>query len=192
MNIGILIFDEVEVLDFCGPLETFSVINDVSDIQTNVFTVAKKATIVHARSNLKVQPNYSFSDHPTLDILIIPGGNGTRKLMNDEETLKWIYTQHIDTQYIMSICTGALLLAKLGLLLEMKATTHHTCFHLLEEIDPTITIIKGQRFVDEGKVLTSGGISAGIDLSFYMIEKIWGNDLAEQVAKEMEYDINKY
>jgi transcriptional regulator GlxA family with amidase domain len=190
MNIGILIFQYVEVLDFCGPLETFSVINDVSDHKVNVFTIAKNNSIIHARSNLKVEPNYDFKNHPKLDILIIPGGIGTRKLLNDDETLKWIYTQHIDTKYLLSVCTGALLLAKLGLLLEKKATTHHTCFHLLEDIDPTITIIKNQRFVDEDKIVTSGGISAGIDLSFYMIEKIWGKDLVNLVAKEMEYDIN--
>ncbi len=189
MNIGILIFDDVEVLDFCGPLETFSVINDVSDIAVNVITIAKKKTIIKAKSNLNVEPNHDFSSHPTLDILIIPGGFGTRKLLNDEETLKWIYMQHMDVKYLMSVCTGSLVLAKLGLLLEKKATTHHTCYHLLEEIDPTITIIKDQRFVDEGNILTSGGISAGIDLSFHMIEKIWDKDLSQQVANEMEYDI---
>jgi len=190
MNIGILIFEEVEVLDFCGPLETFSVINDVSDIQVNVFTIAKNSSILQARSNLIVKPNYDFVSHPKLDILIIPGGIGTRKLLNDEDTLKWIYTQYMDVTYLMSVCTGALLLAKLGLLLNKKATTHHTCFHLLKEIDPTITIVKNERFVDEDKLLTSGGISAGIDLSFFVIKKIWGDEIAQLVAKEMEYNYN--
>ncbi len=190
MNIGILVFDDVEVLDFCGPLETFSVVNDVSDTKSNVFTISKRKNPVQARSNLIVKSNYSIKDHPALDILIIPGGNGARKIFNDEEILKWIYIQYGRVKYLLSVCTGALILAKLGLLLNKKATTHHTCFHLLEEIDPTIEIVRDQRFVDEDKIVTSGGISAGIDMSFFMIEKIWGEDLAKAVAKEMEYYIS--
>jgi len=190
MNIGILIFDDVEVLDFCGPLETFSVINDVSDYQVNTFTISKNSELIHARSNLIVKSNYSFSRHPNLDILIVPGGAGTRKILSDEETLKWIYVQYMDIRHLISVCTGALILAKLGLLLNKKATTHHTCFHLLEEIDPTVNIIKNERFVDEDKIVTSGGISAGIDVSFYMIEKLWDKDLAVSVAREMEYTVS--
>ncbi len=132
-NVAILIFDEVEVLDFCGPFEVFSVCGrrDQSN-PFNVYTVAEKSGPVLARNQLSVNPKYSITDCPQPDILVIPGGFGTRREMNNQNLVEWIEKCNEKAELILSVCTGALLLAKSGLLEGLSATTHHGAFYLLE------------------------------------------------------------
>jgi len=188
LNTAILIFDDVEVLDFAGPFEVFSVTNELNDYSLlNVFTVAGEKAPVTARNGLSVNPDFSIVNTPQPDILIIPGGSGTRPLLLRQDILAWITHSAHNADKVLSVCTGALLLAKVGLLDGIKSTTHHSAFETLAKIAPDTEIVRDARFVDNGKVITSAGISAGIDMSLYVIELLYGKGTARQTAAYMEY-----
>ena len=188
-NVAILIFDEVEVLDFCGPFEVFAVTGARSEEKPfNVFTVAETTAAITARNGLSVNPKYSFADCPQADILLVPGGYGTRLLMHNPVVLDWIKAQAERAELVMSVCTGALLLAKAGLLEGLAATTHWAAMDLLRTAAPNTMIQPEQRFVDNGRVLLSAGISAGIDLSLHIVARLLGQDVAQETARWMEYD----
>ena len=195
-NVAVLIFDDVEVLDFCGPFEVFSVAGrrDGSD-PFNVYTVAEK-TPVRARNALSVNPHYTFENAPSPDVLVVPGGGGrredgalfgTRKEMHNEVLLGWLNKLYSRTEHVLSVCTGALLLAKAGLVESAAATTHHLAFDELREAAPDADVREGERVVDGGKLIFSGGISAGIDASFYLVAKLLGEEAASETARYMEY-----
>lgn len=187
-NTAILIFDDVEVLDFTGPFEVFSVTDELSNHQRlNVYTVAVKDQPVIARNGLSVNPNYTIEDAPDPDVLVVPGGEGTREVIGMENVISWVLKSAAVAEKILSVCSGALVLAKAGLLKGLKATTHHQVFDTLESIAPETNIIKGQRFVDNGKIVTSAGISAGIDMSLYVVEQLYGSEVADSTADYMEY-----
>ncbi|MBU2511094.1 DJ-1/PfpI family protein [bacterium] len=187
-NTAILIFDDVEVLDFAGPFEVFSVTDELSDYQRlNVYTVAREDQPITTRNGLSVNPKYTIKNAPKPDILIIPGGEGTREVIEQGDVITWIFQNAVSAEKVFSVCSGALLLAKAGLLKGLKATTHYQVFDVLESIAPDTRIIKGQRFVDNGKIATSAGISAGIDLSLYVIEQMFGAEIADSTADYMEY-----
>ena len=196
-NVGILIFDQVEVLDFCGPFEVFSVTGrrDGSD-PFHVYTVAEK-TPISTRNNLSINPHYTLATCPQPDILIVPGGGGThadgkpfgsRKEMHNKVLLEWINQLYPQTEHILSVCTGALILAKAGLVENIAATTHHGAFDALRNVAPNAEIREGERIVDNGKIIFSGGISAGIDASLYLVAKLLGKEAALETATYMEYD----
>ena len=187
-NLAILIFDEVEVLDFCGPFEVFSVTaQTMQPAPFAVYTVAEKAGSVLARNQLSVNPRYTIADCPQPDILLVPGGFGTRKEMHNEVLLEWIAGCAQRAELMLSVCTGALLLAKAGLLEGLTATTHHGAIDLLKRTAPNTTVVDDQRFVDNGRVILSAGVSAGIDMSFHVVEKLLGGEAALRTAKQMEY-----
>ena len=187
-NTAILIFDDVEVLDFAGPFEVFSVTNELSNYcLLNVYTVARERTPVTARNGLSINPDYSLDKAPPPDILVIPGGSGTRPILQQYDVLAWIQQMSHGAEKVLSVCTGALLLAKIGLLDGLKSTTHHSAFELLAEIAPATQVVRDVRFLDNGKVLTSAGISAGIDMSLYVVEMLYGNETARHTAEYMEY-----
>jgi len=187
-NTAILIFDDVEVLDFAGPFEVFSVTNELSDYSfLNVYTVAREKAPVTAKNGLSVNPDYSIDEAPQADILIVPGGSGTRPILQQQDLLTWIKQSAQNADKVLSVCTGALLLAKVGLLDGLKSTTHNSAFELLGEIAPNTEIVRGVRFVDNGKVITAAGISAGIDMSLYVIEMLYGEETAQHTAAYMEY-----
>jgi transcriptional regulator GlxA family with amidase domain len=192
IQLGIFLFPEVEVLDFAGPFEVFSLAeNEAQEKLFQVHTIGETTETIQARNGLQVVPDYSFNDHPELEILIIPGGHGARVLeVNKPETLDWIKQQQQKVAILASVCTGAFLLAKLGLLDDKKATTHWAHYDELEQQYPQIDIQRNVKFVDEGKIITAGGISAGIDMSFYLITRLFDQKLAQQTAKRMEYDID--
>ena len=188
LNTAILIFDDVEVLDFAGPFEVFSVTNELNDYSLlNVYTVAKIKAPVKARNGLSVNPDYGINDAPIPDILIIPGGIGTRQLLHQDDVLYWIKVSAHSADKVLSVCTGALLLAKIGLLDGLRSTTHNSAFELLAEIAPNTEIDRSARFIDNGNVITSAGISAGIDMSLHVIEKLYGFEVAQNTAAYMEY-----
>lgn len=186
-NVGILLFKDVETLDFAGPFEVFSVTGQRSgEGNFNVFTIAKDKSPVLAINGLSINPHYTMDDCPHLDILVIPGGYGTRALLNEKYYINWVLDKSKEAELVLSVCTGSLLLAKAGLLTGLKATTHHQCLDLLAGLDPSIRI-KRERFADNGHIITAAGIAAGIDMSLYVVGKLVGNAVAEETAKHMEY-----
>ncbi len=190
-NVAILLFDDVEVLDFCGPFEVFAVSRDYNDGETalfNVYTVAAEDRPVIARNGLSVNPAYTLATCPEPAIIIIPGGRGTRTAIYDDALLGWIKQHDAHTDLTLSVCTGSLLLARAGLLDGLAATTYHTAFDLLQSLAPSVTVRRGERFVDNGRVITSAGISAGIDMSLHVVEKLHGAEQARWTARHMEYD----
>ena len=188
-NVAILIFDDVEVLDFCGPYEVFGVIGRWNDSQPfNVYTVAEHSKPILARNKLSVNPQYAIANCPPSDILLVPGGFGTRREMHNLVLIDWIRQCFEHSELLLSVCTGALLLAKAGLLENLAATTHHLAIDLLKEVAPNTEIRAGDRFVDNGKIILSAGISAGIDMSLYVVAKLLGKKAAIETAEYMEYD----
>lgn len=188
LNTAILIFDDVEVLDFAGPFEVFSVTNELNDYALlNVYTVAVEKTPVTARNGLSINPHYTIDAAPTPQILIIPGGQGTRPLLQNAKLLSWIERSAKTADRVLSVCTGALLLAKIGLLDGLKVTTHAGAFDLLAELAPLAEIDRSARFVDNGTVVTSAGISAGIDMSLHVVGQLFGSGMADKTASYMEY-----
>lgn len=189
-NIAILIFNDVELLDFCGPYEVFSITGKRDNLNPfNVYSVAeKKAQPILTSNKLSINPRYDFSDCPQSDIIVIPGGLGTRREMNNKVLLDWVVGMSQKAEFVLSVCTGALILAKAGLLKGLSATTHHNAINLLKEIAPDTTVYEDKRFVDNGRIILSGGISAGIDMSFYIVAKLLGETQASETAFHMEYD----
>lgn len=189
MSVAILIFDDVEVLDFCGPYEVFGVTGRNADPKPfHVYTVAEEQRPILARHQLSVNPHYSLTDCPQSDILLVPGGYGTRREMHNPVLLDWIKTRAQTSQLVLSVCTGALLLAKVGLLDGLAATTHHLALDLLREVAPNTEVRENARVVDNGKIILSAGISAGIDMSLSVVAKLLGKQEAIATAKYMEYD----
>jgi transcriptional regulator GlxA family with amidase domain len=198
-TVGILIFDDVEVLDFAGPFEVFSRTRLVAGSDSrrgddsapfDTFTVARTRDVVTAIGGLKVIPHYAWADAPAIDILVVPGGFGTRALLNDEPTLAWIRETAARSSQVTSVCTGALLLAKVGLLSGRRATTHWAGLDLLASLDPTIQVQREMRVVSDG-VVTSAGVSAGIDMAFTVVERLCGRAVADETAHYIEY-VPKY
>jgi transcriptional regulator GlxA family with amidase domain len=189
-NLAILIFDEVEVLDFCGPFEVFSVARNFTDPPAfNVLTVAAKAGPILARNGLSVNPNHRLEDCPRPDVLLVPGGQGTRKEMHHQALIDWIKARSEEAELVLSVCTGALLLAKAGLLDGLESTTHHGAIDLLRQIAPRTVVRTDRRFVDNGKIICSAGIAAGIDMSLHVVTRLLGEEVASRTAEQMEYPL---
>jgi transcriptional regulator GlxA family with amidase domain len=197
-NVAILIFDHVEVLDFAGPFEVFSVTGrrDGSN-PFNVYTIAEASRPVLARNHFSVNPRYTLRNCPEPEILLVPGGGGylsdgkplgTRREMRNQNLLDWIADCAENTELLLSVCTGALILAKAGLLEQRSATTHHGAIEELRAIAPHTQVLPDQRIVDNGNLILSGGISAGIDMSLYVVAKLLGKTQALETAAYMEYD----
>jgi transcriptional regulator GlxA family with amidase domain len=190
LNVGIFIYDDAEVLDFAGPFEVFSVCSELKNHELfNVFTVAKNLSPISAVNGLSVNPKFQISNAPQIDILIISGGNGSRKQILDSETLSWIEEVHKSTLYTATICSGTRLLGVLGLLDNQPYCTHRQVYEHMKEIVPTGIPNPDKRFVQSGKIFTSAGISAGIDLSFHIIELLHGRQIVEETAFYMEYEL---
>ena len=199
LNVGILMFDGVEVLDFAGPFEVFSQTRLVPGVESRrsdasapfrVFTVTRNGETVTATGDLQVTPRYSFQTAPPIDLLVVPGGYGTRVRLRDKETLDWICTTAATAKKVTSVCTGSLLLAQAGLLDGRRATTHWGALDLLREISDAreahISIQRDLRFVDDG-IITSAGVSAGIDMTLHVVEQVCGASVAAETAHYMDY-----
>ncbi|TCL38062.1 DJ-1/PfpI family protein [Anaerospora hongkongensis] len=188
LNIGIFLFNDVELLDFAGPYEVFSVATELQDNPLfNVFTITEDGAGIRSVNGLKVMPDYDFKNHPQIDVLVVPGGNGTKIEMTKETVLQWLKEQYTHSQITMSVCSGTRLLGKIGLLDNLKITTHHEVIADMRMIVPSAMIEENVKFVDNGKILTSAGISAGIELSLYVVAKLFGKEVANKAAAYMEY-----
>ncbi len=189
MNIGIYIYDEAEVLDFSGPFEVFTTASRVckkTKKPFEVFLVSETGKEVVARAGYKVIPNYGFHNHPDIDVLIVSGGVHTHEL-DKTEVINWVAAQSKRVALIASVCTGAFILAKAQVIKKHKVTTHWEDIEDLKEAFPELTVVKDVRWVDEGDLVTSGGISAGIDMSLHLVSKLQSLSLAEDTAKQMEF-----
>ncbi len=192
-TVGILLFEDVEVLDAFGPFEVFSVAQtaDPDDHGNNLFrvlTIAESTGPVRTRGGLIVQPHHDISDHPELDILLVPGGRGSRTARKNAALLAWLGEQVNKTQLRTSVCTGSLLYGEIGLLDGLSATTHWGALELMQQDYPDINVLANTRYVDEGDIITSAGISAGIDMALHIVARLHGEATALTTARQMEYE----
>ena len=193
-TVGIYLFDAVEVLDFAGPFEVFSTAARVHGRREPpsppifvVATVGRGFAPVVARGGLRVQPAFNLEDHPPLDVLIIPGGVVDAE-MDQPELMAWLIRTAPATSVTASVCTGAFLLAQAGLLHGKQATTHWEDLAELRRLFPEVDVVEGKRWVDLGSIVTSAGISAGIDMSLHLVARLAGAELARKTAHQMQYD----
>ncbi len=179
-KIAFYLQNEVEILDFAGPMEVFAYAG------YEVFTVSKSTDPIRTQGILKIIPDYSIYNAPQADILAFFGGNAS-EAYEDEEVIKWVESQqHIESYF--SVCTGAFILAESGLLNNKSATTFHNALDGLEKNYPEVNVLKNKRFVDNGTIITTAGISAGIDGALHLVAKLDGFDAARKAAYYMEYD----
>jgi transcriptional regulator GlxA family with amidase domain len=192
-QLGILVFPEVEVLDFCGPFEVFSATRLHEEKRReepspfDVLLVAEKKEPVLTSGGMKVLPDFDFDDGPYLDILVVPGGWGTRTEMHNGRLLAWISHCAKNAETVASICTGSLLLGKAGLLDGKRTTTHWQALDWMQELFPATTVERDKHFVRDGNVFTSAGISAGIDMALVLVSSYFGETVARSTARHMEY-----
>ena len=197
-TVAILLFDEVEVLDFAGPFEVFSVCGrqGAAPYPFEVFTVAERSPVT-ARNHLTITPSYLLGEEPNPDIVLVPGGGGfhpdgtpfgSRREMDNERLLSWIRQRNQTAELVLSVCTGSLLLARAGLLTGLAATTHRGAVDAMRMAAPHTELLPEQRWVDNGRIILSAGVSAGIDMSLYVVGKLLGDQAADETARYMQYD----
>jgi transcriptional regulator GlxA family with amidase domain len=192
-RVGIVLFENIEVLDFCGPFEVFSTTRLSEEKRREepspfeVFLVSERNEPVVATGGMKVIPDHTFENCPRLDILVVPGGWGTRKELNNPILLNWLRKHAAEVETLTSVCTGSMLLGYAGLLDGLHATTHWRSLDWMRESFPSVTVAYDKHFVEDGRVITSAGISAGIDMTLKVVARYFGEDIARATAKHMEY-----
>ena len=187
-NLAILLFDRVQIIDYTGPYETFGRTFKKDGSEINIYTVAEKAGAITTAMGMSVNPTYSFENAPQPDILLIPGGNGVWKQLDNPVVVKWIQDKAKNAEVVMSVCNGAFFLAKAGLLDGQEATTTFSLIGQLKGAAPKARVVDDVRFVDNGKIITTAGLSSGIDGSLHLIERLYGKGMAQMAAVGMEYD----
>jgi transcriptional regulator GlxA family with amidase domain len=188
-TIGILLFDGFEELDAVGPWEVLAFWTQTfPDDGWTVTTFTRDGQPVTAAKGLRVTPHHSYDTVPPLDVLIYPGGRGTRPHLKDEEQLDWTRKQRNSVELMTSVCTGSLVYAAAGLLRGRPATTHHENTDELLRLDPSIELRKHDRYVDDGDIITSAGVSAGIDMALHLVVRLASADRARQVRSGIQYD----
>jgi transcriptional regulator GlxA family with amidase domain len=192
-RVGIVLFDNIEVLDFCGPFEVFSAtrLNEERRREESspfeVLLVAERNEPVVATGGMKVIPDHTFESCPKVDILVVPGGWGTRKELNNPVMLDWLRDRAAKVETLTSVCTGSMLLGYAGLLNGLHATTHWRSLDWMRESFPSVTVEYDKHFVEDGAVFTSAGISAGIDMALKVVARYCGEGIARATARHMEY-----
>lgn len=186
ITIGVLLFPEVEELDFAGPFEVLSYVNKLIPASVEINIIAESLEPVKCFNGLRVLPDKTTVECPQLDILVVPGGQGRKPAAKNPVLLEFIKRQHEGTLYTCSVCTGAFLLAEAGLLSGKQANTYHTAFAELAAF-PDVTVIN-QKVVQDGKVITGGGVSSGLELGFHVLQLLFGRLIAREVARRIEYN----
>lgn len=203
-KVGILLFDYVDVLDFTGPAEVLSLTanNKAEQIFTlykkqllptrpfEVFTLTETGKSITTHTEIEVVPDFSIDNSPKLDILIIPGGplRAVQTMAKNKRIIDWII-KHKNIEYICSVCTGAYILGATGLLNGKKATTHHLALKLLQKKYPEIQVLSDRKVIHDGNIITSGGVSSGINMALYIVKQILGESIAERTAKTIEFTV---
>ena len=187
-KVGIFVFDDAEVLDFAGPFEVFSVASEIHNHTLfEVFLCSEDGGAITAVNGLSVNPHYAINDAPLPDILIIAGGSGSRALLDNEVVKDYVIQTYPRLELLLTICSGARVPAVLGMLDGQPFCTHHQVYAHILELAPSAMPCYDKRFIGFDNIFTSGGISAGIDLSFHIVEKLYGSEVADNTAKYMEY-----
>jgi len=179
--VAILMFDGVQIIDYAAPYEVFS------QVGYTIYTVSKDGQAVKASQGLKSQVDHSYSSAPQADIVVVPGGD-VHGIERDEATLAWVRKQSAGADHVMSVCTGSFILGRSGLLDGGSATTFHRAFDHMQKEFPKVKIVRDQRWVDSGKVVTSSGLASGIDTSLHVVAEMRGLKVAQSVAMRLEYD----
>ena len=194
MNIAIVLFDDAEELDFVGPWEVFTMAGNVMDFQKlplekpHVFTVSETGGTVRCAKGMRVIADHSFADAPRADLILVPGGQGTRREASNPVMLDYIAEAAKTATWVTSVCTGSLLLTMAGLAKGKAVTTHWGYIPQLRERGENAVVRDDMRFVRDGNVVTSAGVSAGIDMALWLVGQIWSPDLARATQKGMEYE----
>jgi transcriptional regulator GlxA family with amidase domain len=192
LTAAVLVFDEVEVLDFCGPFEVLASTRAPGadagrQPAFDVYTVAARPEVVRCRGGLLVQPNHTFADAPSPDVLVVPGGYGVLPAIEDRATVDWVRRVATSARLTTSVCTGAFLLAEAGLLAGQPATTHWAEIAAMRARFDDVDVRDDYRVVDLGRVITSAGVSAGLDMALHVVERLLGRQTAEEAARSIEY-----
>ena len=188
-HIGILLFPEVEELDAVGPWEVLGFwTRYFPDDGYETTTLSKNGGPVRCAKGMEITAAHSYRDAPPLEVLLYPGGMGTRPHLNDERQLEWVQKQRASTPLMTSVCTGSLVYAAAGLLSNRPATTHWASLDKLTELDPTIEVRPLDRFVDDGDIVTASGVSAGIDMALHLVARLAGTERAKQIRRGIQYD----
>ncbi len=183
---GIFIYNQVAALDFVGPSDTFAISNQLAE-GGSVVTIASDTSPITCLSGMRVTPDFSFANAPEVDVLLIPGTEGVDALLEMDDAIEWVKSRASQVKYLTSVCTGALLLQKAGLLANRKATTHWMLTEALAA-DPDVEVLADMRYVRDGNIVTSQGVSAGIDMALWLVGQLHSPDHARQVRKILQYD----
>ena len=186
-NLAILIFDGVQIIDYTGPYETFGHTYSNDGQAFNIYTVSEKTNAITTSMGMSVNPKFSFENAPKPDVLLVPGGD-VRSQVDSPAVLKWVQDMSKNAEIVMSVCNGAFILAKAGLLDGMEATTTAGLIPLLRQEAPKVKVVDDRRFVDNGHIITTAGLSSGIDGALHVIERLYGRGTAQMAALGMEYN----
>lgn len=184
---GLLIFEGAEELDFVGPWEVFTVSSMLREQADRVVLVAPGPGPVRCAKGMRVLPDYITDDHPPLDVLLIPGGQGTRREVGNPALISWISQVSASASWVTSVCTGALLLHEAGPARGRRVATHHAFEDTLAARD-AVTVVRDARYVVDGNLITSQGVSAGIDMALWLVGRIHGRDHARAVRRYIQYE----
>ncbi|MDP4147080.1 MAG: DJ-1/PfpI family protein [Bacillota bacterium] len=184
INIGIVVFEKIEELDFIGPFEVLSYVSKIRTESVNVWLISAGEQVVKAYNGLRFFTDYTIDNCPKLDVLVVPGGKGRLAAMKNNKILDFIKNRYTELKYLASVCTGSLIIGAAGLLKDKSATTYHTAFDELVELG---AIVKKSKVVQDGKIITGAGVSSGIDVGLYLLSKLFDEATAQEVADKIEY-----
>ena len=182
---GVLLFDDAEELDYAGPWEVLTMARKKGD---SVVTIAERPDPVRSAKGLRVLPDHTFDDAPPLDVILVPGGMGTRREVDNPVLTDWLGKVSESATWVTSVCTGSFLLHAAGPARDGRVTTHWAAVEELRERAPDLTVVEDARWVVDGNVVTAAGVSAGIDGALWLAGELLGPDVAQQIANYMEYD----
>lgn len=189
MKIGFLMFDDLEELDMVGPWEVFTMAAKIRpELAISCVTIAPDAGTVRCAKGLRVVADHGFADAPALDILVVPGGQGTRREVNNPALLSWIAAVAPGCRWVTSVCTGSMLLAAAGPAKGRRIATHWGAVDLVRSRAEAAAVLEDVRYVRDGNVITSAGVSAGIDMALWLVGEIWEPAFARKVQRAMQYD----
>ncbi len=186
-TVGVLLFEGFELLDVFGPLEAWGMLAEIAGACT-IVTAAEKAGAVKSAQGPRAIADYALTDCPRIDVMLVPGGIGTRREVKNAALLEWLKRRTLEAEIVASVCTGAALLARAGLLDGRRATSNKLSFKWVTEQGPAVEWIRQARWVEDGKFATSSGVSAGIDMALALIARLADADAAERIAIRMEYE----